>query len=190
MTLYFYLATVVDLVVAVACLWSLKSDLESEAAQWSLRTGLLAWVIFVLHTGLCVWASRVDPFALNICGPVTATFLGGGLVGGGTVFFFGGVATFASLERMSGRDRSELVTDGFYLFSRNPQLLGWLFQLLGIAVAGQSVLGLLYGLAGWGFVHAYIVYLEEPFLIKVFGEEYLKYCEDTSRYLGSERNEK
>ena len=39
MKLYFYLATVVDLVFSVACLWSLKVDLDSDSAEWSLRTG-------------------------------------------------------------------------------------------------------------------------------------------------------
>lgn len=174
----------VDFLVAFGCFWSLKSDLESDSPEWSLGTVSLAWAVFALHSGLCIWVSITDSLDIAVLERSSAIFLGGFFVGTGTVFFFGGVATFASLERMSGQDRTELITDGFYLFSRNPQLVGWLLQLVGIAVVGQSVVAFLLTVLAGVFVHAYVIRLEEPFLTEVFGDKYLAYCQKTARYLG------
>ncbi|GAB6101839.1 hypothetical protein JCM16138_10620 [Thermococcus atlanticus] len=55
---------------------------------------------------------------------------------------------------------------------------------LGISLAGRSLLALLLTAAFAIGFHKYVVELEEPYLERVFGEEYRRYKERTPRYLG------
>lgn len=124
----------------------------------------------------------------RVSGPATAAHLiGAFLAGFGTAVAFDGIATFTSFERMSGRETDELVTEGIYRYSRNPQNLGWGMALLGVSVAGRSASALvLVGLFA-SAVHCYIVWLEEPHLEKLFGEDYREYRTQTPRYVGRPR---
>lgn len=81
-------------------------------------------------------------------------------------------------------EKTELITSGIYAYSRNPAFLG--FDLLYI--------GELFLFFNWGLLvitilavvmlHLQIVYVEEVFLIRAFGEEYLAYKKRVGRYLG------
>ena len=74
------------------------------------------------------------------------------------------------------------VVSGPYKFSRNPMALGGLLVLIGESVFyySPSLLGiaLLYGV----IIHLYIVFVEEPVLIKRFGEPYLDYLKRVPRF--------
>lgn len=85
---------------------------------------------------------------------------------------------------VSETDKTELVTGGIYQISRNPAFLG--FDLVYI--------GILMMFFNWGLLavstlaalmfHLQIVNVEEDFLIKTFGDEYLEYKKKVNRYLG------
>jgi len=98
-----------------------------------------------------------------------------------------GLVQFGSYARASGQDDSLLITRGIYRWSRNPQVLGWFMILLGVSIAGRSGLALL--LTGvFGLVlHAYTVRLEEPYLERVYGEQFRRYKAATRRYFGAPR---
>ena len=63
------------------------------------------------------------------------------------------------------------------------RILGAILAVLGVAFAGLSGYALLVALLTIAFGHYYIVRLEEPFLEKVFGDEYIEYKRRVPRYL-------
>jgi len=97
------------------------------------------------------------------------------LLGVGVLFMVTGMMKFRSLKSISGLETSKLVTTAMYRWSRNPQYLGWFLILLGISLVGRSGLALLFTTMGIIPFHFYIIRIEEPYLERVFGEEYHLY---------------
>ena len=86
-------------------------------------------------------------------------------------------------QRSFGREVGSLRTSGLYKYSRNPQLVGGFFFIVGYALLWPSWKG-----GAWASLWLVISYLmvrgEEAHLENVFGEEYRNYCVRTPRYLG------
>ncbi|MEW6041853.1 MAG: isoprenylcysteine carboxylmethyltransferase family protein, partial [Elusimicrobiota bacterium] len=87
-------------------------------------------------------------------------------------------------HRISGMDASKLVTTGIYRLSRNPQYTGLFILLLGISLIGCSFLAFLFVIAAIIAHHLYLIFLEEPYLKHIFGEEYRLYKLRIPRYIG------
>lgn len=98
-----------------------------------------------------------------------------------------GMIQFGSYARSAGQDSSRLITAGIYRWSRNPQVVGWFMMLLGPSIAGWSGLALLLTAVFGIVLHAYTVRLEEPYLERIYGEQYLRYKMTAHRYLGAPR---
>jgi len=79
---------------------------------------------------------------------------------------------------------SKLITTGIYRWSRNPQFLGLYFSLLGMSLFGRSGFALLLTAIAIIYCHYYIVKMEEPYLERIFGEDYIVYKLRTPRYIG------
>ncbi|MEA3211046.1 MAG: hypothetical protein QOE70_4103 [Chthoniobacter sp.] len=77
----------------------------------------------------------------------------------------------------------KLVTGGLFAHCRNPLYDGNLLILLGIGLAGDSVLFLTAGLAFFLFAYLAIVAAEENFLRGKFGAEFDEYCALVNRFL-------
>jgi len=84
-----------------------------------------------------------------------------------------------------GRDgkvyADKLVTGGLFAHCRNPLYLGNLLIVTGLAVAADSVTGLLIAPALFLFAYHCIISAEEEFLLGKFGDEYRAYCARTPR---------
>jgi len=118
--------------------------------------------------------------------PINKTFaLAGGLVliAVGIIILATGMIEFRSLRRSCGQDISKLITSGIYRWSRNPQFIGCLFYLLGISLAGRS--GLAFVLTGIAaiIIRLYTTLLAEPYLERLYGEEYRLYKLRTGRWI-------
>lgn len=98
-----------------------------------------------------------------------------------------GMIQFHSLRRVSGMQSAGLITVGIYQWSKNPQYLGWFICLFGVSLMGRSGLALLLTLALIIGIHLYNIWLEEPYLERVLGKEYLEYKSRTARYVGMPR---
>ena len=84
-------------------------------------------------------------------------------------------------------DKTELVTDGIFALSRNPAFLGFDLVYIGILLSFFNwPLFAVTALAAL-MIHLQIVNVEEEFLLKTFGEEYLRYKKRVNRYLGAKR---
>lgn len=148
-----------------------------------LHVSVAIWIGDMLHFVLVLWASLRGLWLMPI-DKIVALALGIAIGVVGLFIMLLGMFEFRSLKRMSGMDASRLITTGIYRYSRNPQYLGWFLALLGISIAGRSFLAFLLTLLLVIGIHLYNVKLEEPYLERIFGEEYRKYKESTPRYFG------
>ncbi len=85
---------------------------------------------------------------------------------------------------VSETEKTELVTSGIYQISRNPAFLG--FDMVYIGILCMFFNWVLFAVSVFAMLmfHLQIVNVEEEFLMKAFGEEYLKYKSKVHRYLG------
>lgn len=107
----------------------------------------------------------------------------------GTFVFIAAVYTMRDSWRagVSKTDKTELVTNGIYQFSRNPAFLG--FDLLYIGTLLMFFNWILCILTVFAVImyHLQIVNVEEDFLLATFGNEYLQYKKKVCRYIGRKR---
>ena len=81
------------------------------------------------------------------------------------------------------KDKTELVTDGIYQFSRNPAFLGFDFMYIGVLLMYFNPLTVAFSLFAIVMLHLQILQ-EEKYLTAVFGNEYTAYKKRVFRYLG------
>lgn len=81
------------------------------------------------------------------------------------------------------RDRTELVTNGIYAFSRNPAFLGFYLQYIGVLLMYCNLLTGMFTVFAIVMLHLQILQ-EERYLTTEFGTKYLDYCHQVRRYLG------
>jgi protein-S-isoprenylcysteine O-methyltransferase Ste14 len=101
----------------------------------------------------------------------------------GIIVLATGMMEFRSLRRSCGQDISKLITTGIYRWSRNPQFIGCLFYLLGIALVGRSGLAFLLVGAAVIIIGLYTTRLAEPYLARLYGEEYCLYKSRVGRWI-------
>ena len=81
------------------------------------------------------------------------------------------------------RDRTELVTDGIYAFSRNPAFWGFDLQYIGVLLMFCNLLTAAFTVFAVTMLHLQILQ-EERYLTVTFGSAYLDYRHRVFRYLG------
>lgn len=86
-------------------------------------------------------------------------------------------------------DRTKLVTDGIYAFSRNPAFLGFDLQYIGMLLMYCNLLTGMFTVFAIVMLHLQILQ-EERYLTATFGREYLDYRHRVCRYLGQRKGEK
>ncbi|MGI6020864.1 MAG: methyltransferase family protein [Lachnospiraceae bacterium] len=84
------------------------------------------------------------------------------------------------------KDRTELVTEGIYAFSRNPAFLGFDLQYLGILLMFFNLLTGMFTAFAIVMLHMQIL-REEKYLQASFGDTYLAYKREIFRYLGRKK---
>jgi len=79
---------------------------------------------------------------------------------------------------------TRLVMSGIYGYSRNPIYVGDLLILLGLFFFSGELALLLYAGLFWIAIHCFTVRVEEPGLMRRFGDEYRQYKERVPRWIG------
>jgi protein-S-isoprenylcysteine O-methyltransferase Ste14 len=82
-----------------------------------------------------------------------------------------------------GEEPGNLVSSGLYRLSRNPMYLGVIFIVFGEALLLQNYLLLFYSVLLFIIFHIIVIYVEEPHLKAKYGNDYIKYMENTRRWL-------
>jgi protein-S-isoprenylcysteine O-methyltransferase Ste14 len=99
---------------------------------------------------------------------------------------FWGVAYAGSLTRVTGSvGAPEVVVSGPFAYLRNPLYVGNVLMYCGIGVMANALSPwlIIIALVYFVFQYAMIVSLEEDFLEKEFGEEYLEFKKNVPRFL-------
>jgi len=93
----------------------------------------------------------------------------------GTMFWFG-------LRRAFGLEAEALIGIGLYRITRNPQILGGYLLVIGSSVQWPSWYAFVW-IALYGLISHWMIITEEEHLRAIFGEEYMRYCDQAPRYL-------
>ena len=117
---------------------------------------ILAWLGYLAHTGLTLWAAWSSQWPLPIP-KYLASPVGLLLVPAGALLYLTAVVSFRSLGWAIAHSSKQLVTNGIYRYCRHPQYAGWELVLLGVSIAGRSGLALLLSLALLAFFAALFV---------------------------------
>lgn len=80
------------------------------------------------------------------------------------------------------KNKSELVTHGLFAVSRNPVFLGMIFSIFSIFLIMPNILTFFVAFTGYIVIQIQIR-LEEEFLLKEFGDQYLMYKKKTRRLI-------
>jgi protein-S-isoprenylcysteine O-methyltransferase Ste14 len=76
-----------------------------------------------------------------------------------------------------------LVTDGVFAHCRNPLYVGNILIVIGFMFISGNTTGILLGSVGFLTIYRLIVFSEERFLTKKFGQAYIDFCADVPRWL-------
>jgi protein-S-isoprenylcysteine O-methyltransferase Ste14 len=131
-------AIAVFVVLAVLSVRWVQSDYASEG-RLTVRSSVGLWLLYFFHADTVATAAYAGGLRLEAA-PATAGYIAAVLVGvpGVVLFLAAGIALGAS-----GVDGERLVTHGPYRLMRHPQNFGWGLMLLGVALAGRSLLAIL-----------------------------------------------
>jgi protein-S-isoprenylcysteine O-methyltransferase Ste14 len=168
--------------LAILSLFSVKIDYK-RIKKLSFRSVIYVWTLYSYHL-ILILVFNFNSYWLIPKIDILAIIIGFLLICIGTVFYLAGIIAFRSFKRMSGIDSSELIINGIYKWSWNPQNVGWGLFILGIAIIGSSLMSIILVGFFWVFLHIYVAYIEEPYLEEIFKDEYKKYRASTPRYFG------
>jgi protein-S-isoprenylcysteine O-methyltransferase Ste14 len=177
----FYAGVLLLLLLGAFCLWSAHREYEAHSTL-SHRTVIAVVALHALHAALTGFAAWHGFWRLPIPGLLAAAF-GVALLAQGAGFALAAAVGFGSLRQTGGLRRDKLVCSGAYAYSRNPQSVGWMLALLGIAVLGRSGMAVMLVAIFWVIFRVYVA-LEEQHLERVHGDEYRQYRASTPRYFG------
>jgi len=82
-------------------------------------------------------------------------------------------------------ERTELVTDGWYAYVRNPIYSGLIIFALGLLLFIPHPYMLIGLVIGYLSIELQVRYVEEPYLIRLHGAAYEEYCRKVNRYFPS-----
>lgn len=149
------------------------ADDLADTGTLSGKSIVASWLLYVFHADTVATAALMG--AMTVDAPRTAALAGGAALAiGGFGVFVAATIALARHGDMAGPRTGRLVVVGPYRRSRHPQNLGWGVMLLGIAVAGRSIVALALVALFAAFAERY-VRLEEDQLHRDFGDSYDAY---------------
>ena len=141
------------------------------------------WVSWILFT-ICM-------FGVPLLGILDFESLGGlhwarFLIGGSAILIgFGidlwGTRTLSAQQSLGAK--GEIITEGPYRFTRNPQYVGFILLFAGIVTVAFSFMALVTGVL---VILLFLVlpFSEEPWLRQQYGKPYEEYCNRVPRFIG------
>ena len=152
------------------------------------KTGFVKWVEITLKIATClVPVAEVASILLGTTALPGALRVFGFILGvAGNAVFIASVVTMRDNWRagVSPAEKTELVTQGIYQWSRNPAFLGFDLVYAGLALMFFNWPLFIVSLFAAAMLHLQIVNVEEDFLLEAFGDDYLAYRRKVRRYLG------
>lgn len=87
------------------------------------------------------------------------------------------------------KDKTKLVTNGIYRYSRNPAFCGFDLMYIGVLLLFFNPVSLVFSAFAVVMLHLQILQ-EEKYMLKTFGDEYAGYKKTVFRYLGRRSKKK
>ena len=140
---------------------------------------VLGLLIFILHasSSYIYLDSRLS--AIDTSSPLFGVSLV--LIGGGLVLLLTSMGRLGG-KKTIGQETTGLYCAHVYRHSRNPQVLFYGLAVVGYALLWPSWQGVIWVLLYAGLAHM-MVRVEEDYLKRKYGKEYVEYCEYTPRYI-------
>lgn len=85
-------------------------------------------------------------------------------------------------QKAFGQEQEGLNKEGFYKFTRNPQIVAYALVIIGLAIVWPSIYAVGWVLVFFLIAH-WMVLTEEEHLLRLFSDDYLSYCQIVPRYL-------
>ncbi len=106
----------------------------------------------------------------------------------GVLIFLISVATMKNSWRagIPETDKTELIQNGIYRWSRNPAFVGFDLMYIGLSLMFCNVVTVIFSLFAIVMLHLQILQ-EEKYLAGVFGAAYIEYKSKVFRYIGRKR---
>ena len=155
-------------------------------ARWEYRKrGRLKLLGLFLLCGMLFMQNLVLEYATSYEIPGTLVdYIGVFVAVAGITLCLAGITLFRSVAKVMCQDAGTLTETGIYHWSRNPQYVGYFLFLLGFALNDWSLWCLATLLVVAISLHL-LVLIEEEHLRRVFGEQYVDFCQRVPRYVGS-----
>lgn len=186
--------TITPIFLILSIYLSLKIKIEYRKYQKRLlSTSTLSLLHHDSYVGLAVFSAWYSTWPIiidnNLFFHISLYILGSILVLIGISLYIIYLACIKSVPKAIGRDSEDLITDGIFSKSRNPQSLARAIGLIGLGIMGRSYFTLFLALF-WISVNHYNILSEEELLEIKFGDLYLNYCCLTPRYFQIKKKEK
>ncbi len=150
---------------------------------------LLPGIVTLLIPATILWWSGLDTLGLwqSIPGSVVLlAVIGAHFIGLGLVLMVATIRLFVTVGKGTlapWEPTKKLVVRGVYRHVRNPMISGVMLVLLGESIVTASLPLFWWFLAVVALNAVYIPLLEEPGLVKRFGEDYLAYKRNVPRWI-------
>jgi len=144
-------------------------------------TAALMWVDYLAYARLFADAMITPSPRLPRSLPRRA--VGASMIASGAIASLLAVQQFAGLPQITGTNPGHLITRGIYRYSRNPQYVGLVVALTGLALLRPSARAFLLA-AILAAVYGTWVPCEETYLERRFGARYVRYRRATPRWFG------
>jgi protein-S-isoprenylcysteine O-methyltransferase Ste14 len=165
----------------VPLLSKMEADL-TEHGRLRIPTAAAMSATYATHSAITAIALRDRTVQLRL-NPTAASIVGDLLAASGTVLCLAGMRKFTGSSELTGTSNEALVTTGVYRHSRNPQYLGYVLTLTGLALARRS--GLALAMTGLlALTYARWIPIEEEHLADTLGQPYNAYRRATRRWWG------
>ena len=196
-----FIAVLISLIVISVMVFHIVKRDYAEQGKLTKLSSFLQVMVFVLHAQLftCSYWDlsliRADEYlsvsywlknAPEFSSSFTSLIFGSCLAVTGILILGLGFKGFESFARIDGQRADQLISDGIYRFTRNPQIIGYGLIVLSVPFIWNSLLALIAALVYWVGARKMIM-VEEEHLHRIFDQEYSEYCKRTPRYIGNFR---
>lgn len=171
-------AVAIPVIATGPLLRRMRSDLLTYG-RFSRPTATAMYGLYATHAATFTAAAVRRPGPL----PPSVASTGPPLIVAGTALTVAGMRRFVGPGQVTGTNAGDLVSGGVYRFSRNPQYVGYVLALTGLALGRRSSAALALAAAAAAVYHWWVP-VEEMALRHTFGQPYDDYLHTAPRWLG------
>ena len=143
---------------------------------------VLEFIVFAAHANLCYLFLPVPwPELPPLPSNKLQLIVGFGLAALGVLLTLWTMGRLG-FKKVCGQPSDKLHIVGFYRWSRNPQLVFYGLALLGLVALWPAPYAIIWLLV-YAVLALWMVRSEEEHLVRIFGVEYQRYCEQVSRFI-------